>query len=332
MEIKGKKYYTWTKQNRYDMIISVKVVLITGKSIREFSGRAFSLEDIEQIKWMRKTYKHLSESELASTICESIGWLTPSGMPKTVQCVQYLRLLGSEGEINLPESQSRVGKVSENRKTKAAERAAKLPEIADEIREISGASLEIAEPGMRLQLLRAYMKRYHILGDGMVFGDRLYYFITDEGKRELGCMRFSASSWALEDRERWIGWDSKQRKERLFLIVNQSRFLIFPWVRVKNLASKVLAMAARRIPSDWLSRYCYEPVLLETFVERERFKGTSYKAANWELIGETKGRGRNGRKNEHTLSVKDIYMYPLRRDFRAVLKGEKPYKTVDPNE
>jgi len=306
-------------------------VLNTGDSIREFSGRAFSLEDIEQIKWMRSTYKHLSERELASTICESIGWLTPSGMPKRVQCVQFLRQLAGEGLIVLPKSQRRIAKIPST-VSKSDERAARLPAPPDEITEANGLALEIAKAGPRLQLLRAYLEKYHYLGDDKVFGDRLYYFAVDAENRELGCLRFSASSWALDDRERWIGWDNGQRKERLFLILNNSRFLVFPWVRVKNLASRILSMAARRIASDWLSHYCYEPVLLETFVERERFNGTSYKAANWELIGQTKGRGRNDRHNERALSPKDIYMYPLRRDFRAVLKGERPFKAVNPDD
>ena len=309
-----------------------KVVLSTGDSIREFSGRAFSPEDIEQIKWMRGTYKHLSERELASTICESIGWLTPSCMPKRVQCVQFLRQLAGEGAIDLPKSQRRLAKTPGG-VPKSEERAARLPPPPPcDITEAGGLALEIAKAGPRLQLLRAHLEKYHYLGDDEVFGDRLYYFAVDAEKRELGCLRFSASSWALSDRERWIGWDSEQRKERLFLILNNSRFIIFPWVRVKNLASRILSMAARRIASDWLSRYCYEPVLLETFVDRDRFNGTSYKAANWELVGQTKGLGRNSRQGDRPLSVKDIYVRPLRRDFRAVLKGEKPYKAVDPDD
>lgn len=301
-------------------------------TIRKFSGRAFSLEEIDQIKWMRRTYKHLSEKELASTICESISWLTPSGMPKYTQCVRFLRLLADEGEIILPKSQRSAAHDPDNRRRNADERVARLPDPPEEITEIGGLALEVTQAGARMQLLRAYMKKYHMLGESDAYGERLYYFITDAANTELGCMRFTASSWALDDRDRWIGWDAAQRKERLFLIVNQSRFLIFPWVRVKNLASRVLSLAARQITSDWLSRYFYEPVLIETFVDREIFIGTSYKAANWELIGETKGRGRNDRDKEYAMSVKDIYMHPLRRDFRAILKGEKPYKAVNPDE
>jgi hypothetical protein len=171
-----------------------------------------------------------------------------------------------------------------------------------------------------------------MLGDNAAYGEQIHYFIKDGKGRELGCMRFSVASWALEAREEWVGWTVEQKKARLFLIVNQSRYLIFPWVHVLNLSSRALSMAARRLPGDWLRRYCYEPVLIETFVDKKVFKGTSYKAANWVLIGQTKGRGRNDRHNEYALSVKDIYMYPLRRDFRGILLGEKQYRSVDPDE
>ena len=306
-------------------------MLATEKSTREFSGRVFSPEDIDQIKWLRGTYRQLSENELAATVCEVLGWLTPSGVPKKTQCVQFLRKLANEGIVTLPKPGAGRKRGGDSTLANQEMCAALLRAPPGEVTDIGGLALEIAQAGARQKLLRAYMKKYHTLGDEMVFGDRLYYFITDSAGTDLGCMRFSASSWALEDRERWIGWDSKQRKERLFLIVNNSRFLIFPWVRVRNLASRSLSMAAWRIKADWLSHYCYEPVLLETFVEREKYHGTSYKAANWELIGETKGRGRDDRNKEYALSVKDIYVYPLSKDFRAILKGEKLYKAVDPD-
>jgi hypothetical protein len=122
------------------------------------------------------------------------------------------------------------------------------------------------------------------------------------------------------------------RKARLNLIVNNSRYLIFPWVHIKNLASKALSLAAKQIREDWLQEYCYAPVLLETFVDLAHFKGTCYKAANWRYLGETKGRGRMDRNKEYALSKKAIFMYPLQDDFKAVLKGEKPCKAVNPDE
>jgi hypothetical protein len=304
---------------------------IVKTSIREFSSRAFSHEEIEQIKWMRSTYSQLPIRELACTICEAIEWFTPSGMPKRKQCEDFLRQLADEGEITLPKSQRRGIMTAESRNKRAEERAENLPAPPEVITKVGSIGLEVAQAGARLQLLRAYMKKYHILGDKEVFGEKLYYFITDESNVDLGCMIFSAASRVLEDRERWIGWNNSQRKEHLFLIVNQSRYLIFPWVQVPNLSSRALSLAAKTLPRDWIKRYYYEPVLIETFVDTTFYRGTSYKAANWKLIGQTKGRGHRDQYHKNALSIKDIYMYPLRRDFKSILTGKKPYKAVNPD-
>lgn len=162
-----------------------------------------------------------------------------------------------------------------------------------------------------------------MLGDKQVFGSRLAYFIKSR-ETILGCLQFSASSWALSTRDEWIGWKVQDRKQRLQLIVNNSRFLILPWVSVKNLASKVLSLAIKQLQEDWLREYCYAPVLLETFVDTSHFAGTCYKASNWTYLGETQGRGRMDRKKEYALSRKAIYMYPLQKDFKDCLKGIKP--------
>jgi hypothetical protein len=114
--------------------------------------------------------------------------------------------------------------------------------------------------------------------------------------------------------------------------VNNSRYLIFPWVKIKNLASCALSIVSKRIQKDWLRKYCYAPVLLETFVDLEYFQGTCYKAANWINLGKTKGRGRMDRNKEYALSQKAIFMYPLEKDFKEILKGEKPFKVVNPDE
>ncbi|MFU8793846.1 MAG: Druantia anti-phage system protein DruA, partial [Dethiobacteria bacterium] len=138
----------------------------------------------------------------------------------------------------------------------------------------------------------------------------------------LGCLLFAASAWALLPRDEWIGWTKTDRSLRLNLIVNNTRFLIFPWVRIKNLASKVLSLAVKRIGDDWQKRYGYRPLLLETFVDPEKYPGTSYRAANWTYLGQTKGRGRMDRYKKRALTRKDIYVYSLRADFHSLLKGE----------
>jgi len=303
-----------------------------GEIIRVFSGKGFSAEDIDKIIWTRKTFPKLPEYELACTICETLGWVSHSGIPKRKTCTDFIRQLASEGIIDLPGQQTRGrprGKYI--KESKADDSADALPAGQAEISDVDGIELEVVKVGPRLKLLRAYLKKYHMLGDSPTFGEQIQYFINDSKGRELGCMRFSAASWALEARDEWIGWTAEQKKERLFLVVNQSRYLIFPWVHVRNLSSRALSAAARRLPGDWLERYCYEPVLMETFVDKSFFKGTSYKSANWILVGQTKGRGRNDRHKECALSIKDIYVYPLRRDYREMLVGKKPYKKVEPD-
>jgi len=228
-----------------------------------------------------------------------------------------------EGVIQLPPLK---GTSRKGYKVKIPELEIKAEEVRGEVEEYEPIRLEIARSGENLKRWRAYVKQYHILGDRPVYGSRLQYFVKSNDI-ELGCIQFSASSWALEERDKWIGWTVDDRKARLHLIVNNSRYLIFPWVHIRNLASKALSLAARQIQEDWLREYCYAPVLLETFVD-EKFKGTCYKAANWIYLGQTKGRGRMDRHKKYALSRKAIFVYPLQKDFKACLKGEKPYKVV----
>lgn len=300
------------------------------EGIREYSGRRFSEEDISLIKTTTQTYPRLSQVEMASTICELIGWVTPNGEPKKRQCVEYLRKLEQEGLINLPAVRMMYARHKKEAKITATEQ----PIIEDidksEIIECGKIKLEIARPGETLARWRKYVSAYHRLGDPTVFGSQIRYIITSDGQ-DLGCLLFSASSWALAAREDWIGWTSADKKSRLHLIVNNSRFLVLPSVRIKNLASRALSMAAKRIQKDWLEKFCYAPVLLETFVEPP-YKGTSYRAANWIYIGDTQGRGRNDRYTERLLTRKAIYVLPLQPDFRAILKGEKPCKAVNPDD
>jgi len=301
-----------------------------GESIREYSGRQFSAEDISLIVTTTQMYPKLSQNEVASTVCELIGWTTQNGKPKRVQCVEFLRQLEAEGLIKLPEKKgnhSMRGGVASKPADKQPSDGESEPK---EINECGALSLEIVRPGKRLAQWRKYVSGYHKLGDPHVFGSQMRYMVTAEG-HDLGCLLFSASSWTLAPREKWIGWAAEEKKARLHLIVNNSRFLILPWVHVKNLASRALSMAARRIQRDWLTEYCYAPVLLETFVEPP-YKGTCYKASNWIYLGETQGRGRNDRYNEWALTQKSIYVLPLQRDFREVLKGIKPCKAVNPDD
>ena len=137
----------------------------------------------------------------------------------------------------------------------------------------------------------------------------------------LGAIGFGAAAWKVQSRDAWIGWSQAQRRGRLHLVLNNTRFLLLPWVRCPNLGSKVLALCARRLGADFRARYGYTPVLLETFVERERFTGGVYRAANWQGVGHRQGRGRNRASHAAALPVKAVWLYPLRPDCRAALAG-----------
>jgi hypothetical protein len=292
--------------------------------IREYSGRKFTAEDISIIIETTKAYPKLSHRELILTICELINWQSANGRAKYAQCSEFLCLLERDGLIIRPAVRQR--KTQSSRLVGEKHQAEKEPN-REIITRCETVNLEIVRPGKMMTQWREYVNAYHKLGAPTVFGNQIRYMITSE-RGDMGCLLFSGSSWALAPREEWIGWAPEEKKTRLHLIVNNSRFLILPWVQVRNLASRALSAAAKRIPGDWLEEYCFEPVLLETFVDAP-YKGTCYKASNWIYLGETQGRGRNDRKKESPLTRKAIYVLPLRRDFRSILKGEKPWKAVE---
>ena len=166
---------------------------------------------------------------------------------------------------------------------------------------------------------REQMERYHYLGCRVPFGANLRYWVRHRD-RELACLLWTSPAWKMQARDAWIGWSDQQRQRNLQRIVNNGRFLILPWVRVKGLASKILALSAHQMPHDWQNRYGYRPLLLETLVDAQRFRGTCYRAANWLHLGQTAGRGRMDREHQnHGQAIKDIYVYPLARYARQLL-------------
>jgi hypothetical protein len=169
--------------------------------------------------------------------------------------------------------------------------------------------------------VRAALAQFHYLGFGGAVGENLQYEIRDGQGRPLACLVFGAAAWKCQDRDQFIGWSAEQRQRNLGLVTNNSRFLILPWAKVPHLASWSLGQISRRIAADWQAKYGHRLVALETFVERERFVGTAYRAANWLAVGATRGRTRQDRHTCIQAPVKDIYLYPLRRNFRELLQA-----------
>lgn len=285
-----------------------------------FCGQVISQDQFEELVSIVATFPKLSRNELANTICELFSWKRPTGKLKTIECRQFLERLDAKGLIQLPACNSQcVGRTKS-----AIDRTAKTesqPTVSGKLKELLPLALyRVQTPGER-QLWYEFVDRYHYLGYRIPFGAQLRYFIQSEtSQTRLGCLQFSSPAWRMRARDEWIGWTDEQRKRNLQLIINNSRFLIFPWVQVKNLASSVLSLAAKTIPDDWSDAFACRPVLMETLVDQKRYLGTCYKAANWQYVGKTTGRGRMDRENKrHGKEVKDIYLYPLSKRFRQAL-------------
>lgn len=286
-------------------------------------GRYFTPRELQEIQETVRMFPKLSRHELVMTVCENLDWTTPIGQYKLASCGQLLNKLEAQGLVRLPAKRGDRTRNTGERITPGP-RTDELPVMEGNAADLEPINLEPVRSQERIRLWNEYVHRYHALGYKRPFGAHQRYFILSGMKPDqpLGCLLFSAAAWALAVRDEWIGWTRADRSRRLNLVLNNTRFLIFPWVRVRNLASKALSVAAKRVRFDWQARYGYSPVLLETFVDPENYRGTSYQAANWILLGQTVGRGRMDRYKEYLLTPKLIYAYPLVADFRAYLCRE----------
>jgi len=284
-----------------------------------YCGRVFKGENLLEIKEIVSSCQGLTRTELANTVCELFSWKRPTEKLKTVECRQFLEYLESKEIISLPKC--RKGR-PKGLKTKVlrTEKGEKQSPITGKASQFFPIILSRVTTKPRRDLWYEFIDRYHYLGYQLPFGAQLRYFIESGDRTILGCLQFSSPAWRMAPRDKWITWDDEQRKRNLQKIVNNSRFLLLPWVKIKNLASSALSLACRQIQEDWQHCYGYRPVLMETLVKTSRFKGTCYKAANWVHVGTTTGRGRMDRYSKRKgLETKEIYLYPLARRFREEL-------------
>jgi len=220
--------------------------------VSTFCGRSFGEGEIAEIKEIVGSCQGLSRTELASTVCELFSWKRPNGRLKTVECRQFLEHLQCNGLIDLPvrkKGRPRGAKTNVSRSEKSEEQSP----ITGKVGEFVPLLLSKVDSKERRGLWYEYIDRYHYLGYKLPFGAQLRYFIEtgEEQKSILGCLQFSSPAWKMAPRDRWIQWNDEQRKCNLQKIINNSRFLLLPWVKVKNLASSVLALAVRVVPDDW---------------------------------------------------------------------------------
>jgi hypothetical protein len=285
-----------------------------------FCGRTFGHQDLELMRRIAAEFSALGVTEIARTVCELLEWKRPSGGLKNHECRLLLEQLQAQGFLKLPDLRKLGGKGP--RRPDVSVACVEPAPVECAAGECEPLQLVLVEGKAESRRWRALLERYHYLGCRVPFGAHLRYWVR-HGDRELACLLWISPAWKMQARDEWIGWSDQQRRQNLQLIVNNGRFLVLPWVRVKGLASRILALSARRVPQDWQARYGYRPLLLETLVDTARFRGTCYRAANWIHVGQTTGRGRMDREHKADgHAVKDIYVYPLARDARLQLCRE----------
>lgn len=279
-------------------------------------GRDWSGEDLARVREQIRQAQPRQRTEIARRVCRALDWKDTLGRPKLMSCRVALLRLHRAGHIELPPPRNGNGNgrgLSRQSLQWPSEAA-----VTGSVKDLPGLRLEAVKGRADSALYNGLIDRYHYLGYTPLPGAQLRYLIRwDRGV--LGVLGFGAAAWKVASRDRWIGWDALVREAHLPRVLNNARFLILPWVEVRNLASRVLSLAARRVADDFEARYGIRPVLLETFVEQQRFRGTCYRAANWTRVGETTGRGKCDRRHRAELPIKDIYLFPLQRGFRQAL-------------
>ena len=283
------------------------------------SGRKISKAEIEQIKETVDLCWRLSRYELAQTIAENLGWYTASGSLKVDACVKLLERLESEGILQLPKKRGVSN--PKIRSIPITARTAPTVDIDCKLKQLDFVKLQAVSAPRDMELWQEYVSRYHYLGYKKPFGYYLHYFIgSDRGI--LGCVLFSGAAKSIGVRDRWIGWTQAQRMRNLAWVINNSRFLILPWVKVANLASHVLGQIHKQILSHFKQRWGFCPVLLETFVDPQKYRGSCYKAANWSYLGMTTGLGLVRQGKSYRTSAKKVFVKPLAKEYRRLLCSE----------
>jgi hypothetical protein len=285
----------------------------------QYCGRKFTPSEMKRIQRLITDNPDSNRARLSRLVCKKLRWRRPDGRLKDMSCRVAMIRMHNDGLIQLPapRKSNNNGKPYRRRTLQAEPELFPLVVAAGALVDLQ---LQPVADRKDSHLWNEYIDRYHYLGYKPLPGAQLRYFARAEN-RILALLGFGAAAWKTAPRDRFIGWNAAQREKRLYLVVNNARFLILPWVRSRNLASRLLSMACRQLADHWEERYGYRPALVETFVETPRFRGTCYKAANWIYLGETKGRGKLDVHNRAQLPKKSIWVYPLVGDFRRILCG-----------
>ncbi len=274
-------------------------------------------EKIEFIRELIAENPDMGRTKISVALCEMWNWRGANGKVKDMACRDMLRALDKGGKIQLPPPQTRPRKTGV--KPVIAHLVHEDTPVVGVSKDFQPLQVEIVSSTKDLKEFKSAIDQYHYLGFDRFIGERMAYKVCSRDGVALAFLLFGSAAWSCKDRDEHIGWNKEARSQKLNLLTNNTRFLILPWVRIPHLASHILSLVSRRIKKDWEEKYGHPVLLLETFVETERFKGTCYKAANWIQVGQTTGRGRDGGHHQAVLPVKDVYLYSLVKKFKSVL-------------
>ncbi len=281
-------------------------------------GRRLEPADIERIRELIAVNPNWSRRRLSEALCAEWDWRNANGQPKDMASRTLLVKLHARGLIELP---PRRQTPSNRMLCRSIQRQLwDMSPVCGSLKDLGPLKVEEVSNDSAARIrFTAALAEFHYLGCRGTVGENLQYTVTDESGRLLACLLFGSPAWKCRARDEWIGWNPEQRQRRLHLVTNNTRFLILPFVKVPHLASWILGQVLRRLSTDWERKYGHGIVAVETFVERDRFAGTSYKAANWIGLGATTGRSRQDRQHSLKVPVKHVYLYPLGRSYREEL-------------
>jgi hypothetical protein len=286
----------------------------------KYRGRIATEKDIAFIRVFIGENPHSSRRALSKKLCQIWGWTQPNGTLQDMICRGFLLQLERAGYIKLPPKKCNPPNPLVLRKPPYKIQIDQTPIHATlsevqplEIRQVRGTPFE--------KMFNSLIAQYHYLGYCHPVGEHLKYIIFSK-ERPIACFAWSSAPRHIGCRDRFIGWSPEIRKKNLHLIAYNTRFLIFHWIRVPYLASHLLSRMAKVLPIDWQRIYNHPIYFLETFVDTEKFKGTSYQAGSWVFLGKTTGRGKNDNTRKPNRSIKAVWGYPLSKDFRNKLLRE----------
>lgn len=280
--------------------------------------RTISEADIPMIQEVVNEHWAKGRKSISKLLCHQWGWFQANSAPKDMACREVLLTLERRGHLILPPRKNNSWNERRNKSTQV------LPvddhPIYGKLADLPPINISLVRHTALEPLYNSLVHQYHYLGYRQIVGQHLKYMAFME-ERPVACLGWGSAAWSVKSRETFIGWNKPTKGKNLSFVVNNTRFLILPWISIKCLASKLLAMNARRIAQDWTNVYQQQVYLLETFVEKEMFLGTCYKAANWICVGQTKGASKRGHDHLVHGKVKNVFLYPLRKDFRERLKN-----------